>query len=346
MINPQPPEWPFNSWLNIEVLMGNTKFKKFGQVSKYVREDMLKAFFENIWPGRPYCEKIIVGFTEATNFGARVTKAKPPAKYAIAVDGFTFVQILTVLNRIFANNPECLEHQSDERSYKSQKFKLPLFVQGEEQPVFLFEGQEEDPNTPLSDNTQRNLHQILIYALCFIIIHESAHICNGHVEYSDKFSSQTANFKNFSKEIMVLELAADAWAVLKNITLICRKLNKKDSKDQFLLFGFAVGVVLLIMEQRENNTSGNRKPGDSNHPSSSQRRIYCKAVCKGFPSGRSQNVKSIRNTVFDGIELAESAWGRMMWDADKSEQPDPDMFCKALALNEKMQELPPQKVFH
>ena len=331
----RPKTWPFEGWLDTDVLKQEQKTATLGKIFEYVLDEMLVTFTREIWPREPFSDQIIVGITNDTRFGARCATTIQPTKYAVAIEGLVFPQIFIVLQRL--SSVEGIFYEPAEiPQHTISNLGLPILLP--DGPKLLFGGQLNTPD-PCSEDNMSAANQITLYAITFIILHEFGHIVSGHFEHNlNKIRPGGIDVE----EERALEHAADAWALLNGASLIRRK-NAKDTNRQLELYGYALGIVFRILDHLSDLTNSETKL--CLHPTATARKMFCSAITQSTTSKNDAGDSATLDNVLLGIEKSEEAWKKLGW-ANVEEKPwSPDSFSRPVELFNELSSRRPSDVF-
>ena len=274
--NGPPPEapkgWPFSSWLDLSALKREEATSALARLFAYVDNELVRAFLRTHWPGDSYEKEVLSGFTCKKTFGAQIATAVPPAaRYAIAIHGLTIPQMFAVLQRMFTRPDVLSNYATNTATLEGRNYKLPIWR--EQGCVFLGDG-EETVRQRLDGERERYFHQAMIYALCFLVLHECVHLAYGHLEYLRNIDADSPDRDSIRR---CLEHVADFRALEICCLLLTGKMGTKDLVCHAELLGFAAGVVLLVVDQQSADGLGS-VPGSlegSTHPLAALRRFVC-----------------------------------------------------------------------
>jgi hypothetical protein len=150
----------------------------------------------------------------------------------------------------------------------------------------------------------------MFYAAMFLILHEAGHIADRHLDYW--FKLQGSESEELARHRTAMEYLADKWAVSSGTLLL-----KDYDDEQFRLYGFAIGISLLIADQLRPPKSGHSVI----HPLASNRLLLIQAVAQTHvslvPEAKLQKL-------CDGIDEAQASWRRMGWEFETIDIPSPD----------------------
>jgi hypothetical protein len=333
----QPESWPFESWLDLDRVESHPTTAQMGAVYRYIHHEMMERFFRFVWPRSPYNKKIVCGFTAELAFGAQASITKPPTKFAVCVHGLTWPQCFSTLERLFASAQTFPDYGVESLERKPRRYALALFRPSG--PTFSFEGEDTGP-PPLTDEIRRRcLYRTLIYIVTFVILHEIAHVICGHLAHLE-ISGRRADGDR-REELLAVEHAADAWALTNGLSLVSLQTDQAPA-DAFHIFGFAVAVFCLLLEQIYPEADA----GDlQTHPRAAHRLFFCKAVSQGFLSPNSETGPKVRQDVLAGMEHAEVAWRAMAWGLNAALPESIDFMQRPLELYEQLKVQDPSILF-
>ncbi|WP_147110248.1 hypothetical protein [Tateyamaria sp. syn59] len=256
----------------------------------------------NHWPKEPYKSRFSVGFVPQARASATVAKGVIPTSYALGLDALIVTQLVDVLGKM-ALVKGALD-ESARPSYRSEKqLGVNVLVDGAWRSFFS-DVQEFQVGGWL--NHHSDLEQIITYTISFIVNHELAHIIAGHFD-DDEYRRSPHSF----------EFAADLWAILELIDLICRVTTDETRLRQLFLAGFGIGTQYLL-----SNLAFSEDPSRDSHPCSVFRMLLTTALTSSF----SENLKfASRSPIgsFDavkrGIAHSQDCWRCLGWNFEVSE---------------------------
>lgn len=292
-----PEGWPFESWIDIDELKEHSSALglPIDQLTTRYLSGPLGEFFDNVWPGKPESDRFLRGLTDNAVLGARVARAKPPAKYAVALEAGSWLQLLLVLTRILTD-PRNLPDQAD-KPLPSLNERYALILLSHQELVPRFGGKETSPNVDLGSKRNTCLNQIAFYGGMFLTLHEAGHIADRHLDYwlelKTKSDLESANHRTS------MEYLADKWALTAGTTLL-----RHYDAEHYTLFGFAVAISLLVIDQLRPNTP---RAGDL-YPMASDRLLLMEAVASAASKREPKNGQLV-----EGIREARASWLRMGW---------------------------------
>jgi hypothetical protein len=312
-----PPGWPFSSYLDFDRMLQAEEPLRLLALDMKKCLDAIEDFLHgNVGFDRPLVfSRTQVGFTATPWLGARSRRTIPPTGYAISVDAGAHTQLLVTVLRLLAH-PATLPLETDGNITKLERqLSLPQIL-----PTgvrVLFGDDAKSPNNFDGDRARYACaNQLVLNGMLFLFLHELAHVERGHIDF--EVTRKLADDPLSSDERRSLEFMADARAVTLAAHFYCLHIgldqDERGALRNLRLFGFAIGVVFLLLEHLPEGDHG-RSVGK--YPPASWRRLFVRAVAAGSTADYFRlSHAEVAAAISEGVAEAQAGWHALGWGSE------------------------------